>query len=67
MSKPFRTKFHRDGSATVWNVYTQQWERTSCVQLVRAARSANAILPTLPERERRRIIRAAERKPVGAD
>lgn len=60
-----RTKFHRDHTVTVWNVYTQQWERTSCVKLVRAARSANAVLPTLPERERRRIIRTAERTPVG--
>ena len=23
------TIYHRDGSVTIWNVYTQQWERTS--------------------------------------
>lgn len=56
-----KTTFHRDGSVTVWNVYTQQWQRTDCTQLVRAARHypANAILPTLSERERNRIQRVA--------
>ena len=26
--KTGRTTYHRDGSVTVWNVYTQTWTRT---------------------------------------
>ena len=24
----FKTKFHRDATVTLWDVYTQSWERT---------------------------------------
>jgi len=29
MSGPFDTKYHSDGTVTLWNVYEQQWERGS--------------------------------------
>lgn len=25
---PYRTTYHRDGSVTIWNSYTQTWIRT---------------------------------------
>ena len=25
---PYRTTFHRDGTMTIWDVYTQSWVRT---------------------------------------
>ena len=25
----YKTKFHKDQTVTIWNVYTQQWERTA--------------------------------------
>jgi hypothetical protein len=40
----FKTKFHRDGSVTIWDVYQQQWVRTS--------RPTNQQLATLPKRDR---------------
>lgn len=27
-NKPFGTQFHKDGTVTIWNVYTQTWQRT---------------------------------------
>ena len=45
----FRTKFHRDGSITLWDVYTQAWERTS--------RPSDRQLAAMPEGERERAIR----------
>ena len=26
-SNPYRSTLHRDGTVTVWNVYTQTWQR----------------------------------------
>jgi hypothetical protein len=49
------TRFHRDNSVTVWNVYTQSWQR------VRASRIADEILASLSPRERARIAKAAAR------
>ena len=43
------TKFHRDQTVTVWNVFSQQWERFRTVP--------DHILATLSERERTRIGR----------
>lgn len=45
----FRTKFHRDRTVTIWNVYTQSWERT--------ARPSADMLATLSHKERERVIR----------
>lgn len=44
-----KTKFHRDGTVTVWNVYTQQWERTG--------RPSDRVLASLESKERERVIR----------
>ena len=41
--------YHRDGSITVWNVYTQSWLRTT--------KPSDRILASLNDRERRRVCR----------
>jgi hypothetical protein len=46
---PYATKYHRDHTVTVWNVYTQQWERTS--------RPSDRVLASLSDQERQRIQR----------
>jgi len=62
-----KSKFHRDGTVTVWNVFTQQHEHVSAEDLVMRAGGAgatpqpNAVLPTLPENDRQRIFRMAGR------
>ena len=48
-----KTKFHRDGSVTIWNVYRQQWVRTS------ASAVTAETLATLTDAERNRIRRMA--------
>ena len=59
----YSTTFHGDGTVTAWDVYQQQWVRRSAAYLVAEAEAPtpNAILPTLPEDERARIIRIATR------
>lgn len=49
----FRTTFHRDGSVTIWNVYTQQWMRTRA--------PGDRVLASLEPRERARVIRHTSR------
>lgn len=49
----FKTKFHRDGSITLWDVYTQSWART--------ARPTNQQLAAMPDAERDRAIRHTSR------
>jgi hypothetical protein len=44
-----RTTYHRDGTITVWDVYTQSWVRTSA--------PSDALLASLSEHERTRIVR----------
>ena len=51
----YKTTYHRDGTVTVWNVYTQQWERIAADQV------SDQILASLNETERRRIGKMAER------
>ena len=51
----YKTTYHRDGTVTVWNVYTQQWERIAADQV------SDQILASLNETERRRIAKMAER------
>ena len=45
----FKTKFHRDATVTIWDVYTQSWER--------AGRPTDAQLAALPTAERERVQR----------
>ena len=51
----YKTKYNKDQSVTVWNVYTQTWQR------VRASRVSNEVLATLSPAERVRIARMAAR------
>jgi len=46
---PYRTTYHRDGSVTVWDVYSQQWRRTD--------RPSDRVLASLSASERARVIR----------
>ena len=43
-----KTKFHRDGSVTVWDVYCQQWVRTF--------RPVDYVLASLPSKVRDRVM-----------
>lgn len=51
----YKTKFHRDGTVTVWSVYSQQWARISAVAAFRDDR----LMASLNDLERRRIARMA--------
>ena len=44
----FKTTYHRDGSVTVWDVYSQQWIRTK--------RPSDQVLASLDNKERQRVI-----------
>lgn len=46
---PYRTTLHRDGSITVWGVYSQQWFRTR--------RPSDETLASLSTAERARVER----------
>lgn len=48
-SNAYRTTYHRDGSVTIWNVYTQSWLRTS--------RPSDRLLSSLMFEERERVTR----------
>lgn len=56
-----KTTYHRDGTVTVWDVYAQQWRRVPASGLLAAVTAPNAVLPTLPQAERLRISRHAQR------
>ena len=43
----YSTKFHRDGTFTIWNVYEQRW--------VRLRNPSDRLLATLSEKEREKI------------
>lgn len=47
---PYATRFHRDGTVTVWNVYTQQWD-------MRTSRPSDSVLASLSREERERVIK----------
>jgi len=51
----YRTTYHRDGTITVWDVYSQQWVRLPARELWDDAR----LMSTLSDTERQRIARAA--------
>lgn len=46
---PYRTTYHRDGTVTCWDLYTQTWQRT--------ARPSDRLLATLAPTERARVLR----------
>lgn len=46
----WETTYHRDGTVTIWNVYTQSWDR-------RIHRPSDEVLSSLDSRERERVIR----------
>jgi len=50
---PYKTKFHRDGSVTFWNVYEQRWNRTQ------ASRISDENLASMSANDRKRAIRMA--------
>jgi hypothetical protein len=53
-SNAYRTTYHRDGSVTVWNVYTQSWLRTS--------RPSDRLLSSLMPEERERVAKHTSRQ-----
>lgn len=51
---PYATTFHRDGTVTVWNVYTQSWD-------MRTSNPSDRVLASLSTEERERVIRHIQR------
>jgi len=49
----YKTKFHKDGTITRWNVYRQQWERRQADQI------PNDVLASVGNIERERIYNHA--------
>lgn len=49
MKTTIKTTYHRDATVTIWDVYTQQWRRTG--------RPPDAVLASLSEPERTRVMR----------
>jgi ribosomal protein L37AE/L43A len=47
----YRTRYHRDGTVTVWNVVQQQWLRVQALEV------PDAVCATLSREERDRIER----------
>ena len=47
--KPYQTRYHRDGTVTIWDVYAQQWLRTSD--------PSDRVLASLSDAQRERVIR----------
>jgi hypothetical protein len=47
----FKSKFHRDGTVTFWNVYQQQWNRTQ------ASRISDENIASMSASDRTRTIR----------
>jgi hypothetical protein len=52
---PYRTTYHRDGTATLWNVYEQRWIR------VEAGKVSDRVLSSLSHAERARLAAMAAR------
>ena len=51
----YKTKFHRDGTITLWNIFAQAWQR------LQADLIADSVLATLSDSERARIAKIASR------
>jgi len=49
----YKTKFHRDGTITIWNVYAQAWQRNQADLI------ADSVLATLNDSERAKIAKIA--------
>jgi hypothetical protein len=49
----YKTKFHKDGTITIWNIYRQQWERH------RADQIPDDVLASVGTIERERIYKHA--------
>jgi hypothetical protein len=49
----YKTKYHRDGTVTIWNVYAQAWQRRQADMI------ADSVLATLNDSERARIAKIA--------
>lgn len=47
----YRTTYHKDGTVSYWNVYTQQWERCEAGEI------DDRILASMNQQERDRIAR----------
>lgn len=50
---PYRTTYHRDRTVTIWDVYSQSWNRTG--------KPSTAMLATLMPEERDRVMRHTRR------
>lgn len=63
MGNAYKPKYHRDGTVTIWNVFSQSWERVAAADLVERAENpfGDVILPTLPAADRARIERMVAR------
>lgn len=51
----YQTRYHRDGTVTVWDVYRQQWTRREAS----AVYADDRVMASLPHRDRLRIEAAA--------
>lgn len=56
MSNAYATTYHRDRTVTVWDVYKQQWLRTSD--------PSDRVLASLPSSERHRVVLHCSGVPV---
>lgn len=54
----YQNTYHRDGTVTYWNVYTQTWCRDDAGEI------HDDILASMNDRERTRILRMAGKDPV---
>lgn len=50
MTDPYRTTYHRDGTVTVWDVYSQTWRR-------RVRSMPDRVWASLSERERNKAAK----------
>lgn len=55
----YSTTYHRDGTVTIWDSYSQSWTRIEATELVR---EGGRIMATLSDAERQRIERMAARE-----
>jgi hypothetical protein len=51
----YKTKFHKDGTITIWNIYLQQWERRQADQI------PDDVLASVGNIERERIYKHARK------
>ena len=56
----YTTRYHRDGTVTVWDVYQQQWTRSAAA----AVQADSRVMASLTDRERERITAMASGRTV---